>query len=92
MVGAGVVLLAALALQLGLLVFAGTVAAEPRSEEMRLAVRDLAADHDRATAALYVLQSGGEPAARAIEAAWTSLSVLGQRRAIGALRTTSGSR
>lgn len=53
---------------------------------MDLAVRDLGAEHDRATAALYALQSGGAPAAEAIRDAWPSLSVLAQKRAIAALR------
>lgn len=74
---------------LGLLSCAGTAAAAPSRAEMDLAVRDLDADHERATAALYALQSGGAPAARAIEDAWPSLSMLGQRRAVGALRTLS---
>jgi hypothetical protein len=49
------------------------------------ATRSLAADHDRAIAAVYVLQAGGEPAAEAIRGAWPSLSLLARTRAIAAL-------
>ncbi|MBT8467182.1 MAG: hypothetical protein KJN97_00425, partial [Deltaproteobacteria bacterium] len=49
------------------------------------AVRELDADHDRATAAVYVLQTGGERAAKQIRAAWPTISLLGQKRAVGAL-------
>jgi len=66
---------------------ASGVGAEPNRAEMDLAVRDLAAEHDRATAALYALQSGGAPAAQAIRDAWPSLSVLAQKRAIAALQS-----
>lgn len=52
---------------------------------MNLAVRELGGDHDHATAALYLLQSGGAPAAEALEEAWPSLSVLAQKRAVRAL-------
>jgi hypothetical protein len=54
---------------------------------MDLAVQDLDADHDRATAAIYALQFGGASGATAIRDAWPSLSVLGQKRAIAALRS-----
>ena len=63
-------------------------AAEGRAS-MDLAVRELGADHDRATAAVYALQSGGAPAAEALRDAWPSLSLLGQKRAIAALRPLS---
>jgi hypothetical protein len=49
------------------------------------AVRNLGADHDQATAAVYVLQAGGERAATQIREAWPTLSALGQKRALGAL-------
>jgi len=49
------------------------------------AVRNLDADHDQAIAAVYVLQAGGARAARQIREAWPTLSVLGQKRALGAL-------
>jgi len=49
------------------------------------AVSQLDADHDRATAAVYVLQAGGERAAKQIRAAWPTISLLGQKRAVGAL-------
>jgi hypothetical protein len=75
----------------GLLSWAGAAAAAPSRAEMDLAVRDLGADHDRATNALYALQSGGAPAADAIEDAWPSLSRLAQKRAIGALRSLAES-
>lgn len=79
-------LIAPLIASIGFLSFAAPLGAAPTHAEMDLAVRDLDADHDRATAALYALQSGGAPAARAIEAGWPSLTALGQKRAIGALR------
>ncbi len=49
------------------------------------AVRNLDGDHDQAIAAVYVLQAGGERAAKQIRGAWPSLSLLGQKRALGAL-------
>ena len=52
---------------------------------MDLAVRDLGADHDRATAAVYVLQAGGAAAAETIRDQWPTLSALAQKRAIAAL-------
>jgi hypothetical protein len=67
--------------------FAATASAATEREEMDLAVRDLDADHDLATAAVYALQAGGAPAAEAIRDAWPSLSLLAQKRAIAALRT-----
>jgi len=48
-------------------------------------VRNLDAEHDQAMDAVYVLQAGGERAARQIGEAWPTLSVLGQKRALGAL-------
>ena len=66
----------------------GAGAAEGRTS-MDLAVRELGADHDRATAAVYALQSGGGDAAEALLDAWPSLSLLGQKRAIAALRPLS---
>jgi hypothetical protein len=65
---------------------AASVAAAPSRGEMDLAVKDLGADHDHATAALYALQSGGANAASAIKDAWPSLSRLARKRAIVALR------
>jgi len=50
------------------------------------AVQNLDADHDRAIAAVYVLQGGGARAAQQIRDAWPSLSILGRKRALGALR------
>ena len=49
------------------------------------AVRSLDADHDQALAAVYVLQAGGERAAKQLRDAWPTLSLLGQKRALGAL-------
>ena len=49
------------------------------------AVRHLDSDHDRATAAVYVLQAGGAVAAEQIRDAWPALSLLGQARALRAL-------
>jgi hypothetical protein len=48
-------------------------------------VSQLDADHDRATAAAYVLQAGGERAAKQLHAAWPTISPLGQKRVLGAL-------
>ena len=65
---------------------AATVAAAPTRADMDLAVRDLGAEHDRATAAIYTLQAGGTAAAEAIAQAWPAMSLLAQKRAISALR------
>ena len=64
---------------------AAQVAAAPSRAEMDLAIRDLAGDHDHATAALYTLRAGGAPAALALRDAWPSLSPLARKRAISAL-------
>jgi hypothetical protein len=60
--------------------------AAPDGEDLQREVQELEADHDRATAAIYTLQAGGELAATAISDAWPSLSVVGQKRAILVLR------
>ena len=65
--------------------WAGTVSAATDATAIAEAIRDLEADHDRAVAAVYVLQAGGEPAAMQIHQAWPSLSLRGQKRALGAL-------
>ncbi|MGB5348557.1 MAG: hypothetical protein WBN10_03080 [Polyangiales bacterium] len=49
------------------------------------AVRQLDADHDRAIAAVYLLQAGGERAAKQIGRAWPTISLLGKKRVLGAL-------
>jgi len=54
------------------------------------AVRDLEADHDRAARAIYVLQAGGDKAAKQIRDRWPALSLLGQKRAINALVVLAG--
>jgi len=64
----------------------GSASAAPDPVVIAEAVRNLDADHDRATAAVYVLQAGGQRAATQIRDAWPSLSLLGQKRALGALR------
>lgn len=61
--------------------------ASPDANDLRREVQELEADHDRATAAIYALQSGGGPAAMAIVDAWPSLSVVAKKRAILVLRT-----
>ena len=63
----------------------GTVSAAPDPVVIADAVRNLDGDHDPATAAVYVLRAGGERAAKQIRDAWPSLSLLGQKRALGAL-------
>ena len=59
--------------------------AEPDRAAIADAVRQLDGDHDPAMAAVYVLQSGGERAAKQIHATWPTISLLGQKRVIGAL-------
>ncbi len=63
----------------------GSVSAAPDPAPFADAVRSLDADHDQAIAAVQVLQSGGERAATQLRDAWPSLSLLGQKRALGAL-------
>jgi len=75
----------ALATVLALCGVAGTARATTDPAAIADAVSQLDADHDRATAALYVLQAGGKRAAKQIRAAWPTISLLGQKRAIGAL-------
>ncbi|MDH3655236.1 MAG: hypothetical protein OEN21_13270 [Myxococcales bacterium] len=75
----------ALATLLSLSGIAGTVRATVDPASIADAVRQLDADHDRAAAAVYLLQAGGERAAEQIRAAWATISLLGQKRAIGAL-------
>ena len=60
-------------------------AAAPNPTAIANAVRNLDADHDRAIAAVYVLQAGGERAAEQLRDAWPSLTLLGKKRAVGAL-------
>ena len=78
-----------LALALGTLLslsgIAGTARATADPAAIADAVRQLDADHDRATAAVYLLQASGERAAKQIRAVWPTISLLGQKRAIGAL-------
>jgi hypothetical protein len=63
----------------------GNVSAASDPVAIADAVRNLDADHDRAIAAVHVLQAGGERAAKQIRDAWPSLSLLGRKRALGAL-------
>ena len=63
----------------------GNVSAASDPVAIADAVRSLDADHDRAIAAVHVLQAGGERAAKQIRDAWPSLSLLGRKRALGAL-------
>lgn len=63
----------------------GTASAAPDATVIADAVRRLNADHDQATAAVYLLQAGGARAARQIRDDWASLSMLGKRRAMVAL-------
>lgn len=78
----------ALALATLLLVWAAAATAEPQSDPTVIAdaVGQLDADHDRALAAVYVLQTGGEGAAKQIAAGWPTISLLGKKRALGALK------
>lgn len=76
---------AALAALLSLTACVGTAMAAPDPTAVAVAVRNLGADHDQAMAAVYVLQAGGERAAKRILDAWPSLSLLAQKRALGAL-------
>jgi len=64
---------------------AGGASAGPDPVVVAAAVRSLGGDHDRAVAAVYVLQAGGQRAARQIRDAWSLLSPLAQKRALGAL-------
>ena len=64
----------ALAGFVSLLVWTGSALAAPDSVIVAEAVRKLDADHDQATAAMYVLQAGGAQAAKQIRDAWPSLS------------------
>lgn len=64
---------------------AGTAVAAPDPARIADAVSKLDADHDEATAAVYVLQAGGERAARQLRSAWPTLSLIGQKRATGVL-------
>lgn len=77
------------AIALAALVFSsgppGLAVAAPSPGAIEQAVAALEADHDRAAAAVYVLQEGGDPAAEAIRDAWSSLSWLARKRAIGPL-------
>jgi len=65
----------------------GTAFAAPEPAAIANAVTELDGEHDRATAAVYLLQAGGERAAKQIRSAWPTISLLGQKRAIGALRS-----
>jgi len=64
---------------------AGTVSAASDPAAIADAVSKLDADHDQATAAVYLLQAGGERAAEQIRRAWPTLSLLGQKRVLPAL-------
>jgi hypothetical protein len=64
---------------------AGTVSAASDPAVIADAISKLDADHDQATAAVYVLQAGGERAAKQIRDAWPTLSLLGQKRVLPAL-------
>ena len=75
----------ALATLLSLSGAAGTARAASDPAAIADAVRELDADHDRATAAVYVLQAGGARAAKQIRAAWPTISLLGQKRALSPL-------
>ena len=75
----------ALASLVSLTAWAATASAGADPVLIADAVRNLDADHDQAIAAVYVLQAGGERAAKQIRDAWPTLSVLGQKRALGAL-------
>ena len=75
----------ALATLLSVAGLAGTALATVDPAAIADAVSQLDADHDRATAAVYVLQAGGERAAKQIRAAWPMISLLGQKRVLGAL-------
>lgn len=75
----------ALAIFVWLAVWGSTAAAAPSPTAIANAVRNLDADHDRAIAAVYVLQAGGERAAEQLRDAWPSLTLLGKKRAVGAL-------
>ena len=70
---------------MSLATWVGTASASPDPVLIAEAVRSLDADHDQATAAIYVLQVGGARAAQQIRDAWPSLSLLGRKRALGAL-------
>lgn len=74
----------ALALAALLPLWAAAATADPAA--IADAVRQLDADHDRAVAAVYILQTGGERAAKQIAAAWPTISLLGKKRALGALK------
>lgn len=63
-------------------VLAGLALAAPDPAAIRAAIQALEADHDRAAAAAYVLEAGGQPAAEALRNAWPSLSLLAKKRAI----------
>ncbi len=63
----------------------GIVSAAPDASAIADAVSALDADHDRAIAAVYLLQKGGEQAAEQIRDSWSSLSLLAQRRALDPL-------
>ncbi|NND29518.1 MAG: hypothetical protein HKN97_13090 [Myxococcales bacterium] len=78
----------ALALATLLPVWAAAATADPSSDPAVIAdaVRQLDADHDRAVAAVYVLQTGGEVAAKQIAAGWPTISRLGKTRALDALK------
>ncbi|MBW2160369.1 MAG: hypothetical protein JRH14_10485 [Deltaproteobacteria bacterium] len=75
----------ALASLVSLTAWAATASAGADPVLIADAVRNLDSDHDQAIAAVYVLQAGGERAAKQIRDAWPTLSVLGQKRALGAL-------
>ena len=76
----------ALATLLSLFAIVGTAGATADPAEIADAVRLLDADHDRALAAVYVLQSGGKRAATQIGTAWPTISLLGKKRVLGALK------
>lgn len=78
-------LVSTLTILLGLLLV--TRAASAASPEAVSAVRDLGADHDRATEAVYRLQRGGGDAAEAVRDLWPSLSPLAKKRAVRALQS-----
>ena len=75
----------ALATLVSLTAWAGSVSAGTDPAVISEAVRSLDADHDQALAAVYVLRAGGERAAKQLRDAWPTLSLLGQKRALGAL-------
>jgi hypothetical protein len=61
------------------------VSAASSRAAIRDAIQSLEADHDRALAAAYTLEVGGQDAAEALRDAWPSMSLLAQKRAIDPL-------